>query len=345
MSLFTYFFFSAFCTDTNYVKSYKKGLYVKGLLASKDVQLEFKPVENKEEYPPLKYEPNLAGQYGLKLGYNGIAISYLTTFNKYALSPSRFGKTKFKSFGLDISTKKWWYRFDYSSSKGFYVDNIGQFFKPVRSNVPPFVVPHLAVKRYSLSGMYVFNNEKYSHKSWINQWEKQYKSAGSLLLQFNVFRTITTADTTIIPWRFGEEYAELNGMKNAKIDNLICQVGYAHTFVIKHKVAIGGRVLLGPGYQARRFINVKRKTVRTKNIGLKSDFGLFIMHSGTRLNYGFLFDATTVTSRIKTLNYNASFTEGLLFVGLRFPNVRLMTNKSKLSKIRILKKWAIDADL
>ena len=154
----------AFTQDSLYIQSYKRGLVVNTLLAGKYVQLEFKP-SKKSEYPSLIYRPNLPGKFGFKIGYNGIALTYLSNFNTYSKNPLIYGEAKFKTLELNVSTKKWWYRVDYSSTKGFYVDNVGDFIKPISVDLPPLVVSHLSFKRYSFSGIKILNNSKYSHKN------------------------------------------------------------------------------------------------------------------------------------------------------------------------------------
>ncbi len=268
----------------------------------------------------------------------------MTDMGSHSKPIDLYGKTIFKSFGIDAATKKWWYRIDYSRTKGFYANRLKDT-SLTNQNNDPVLFPRLSVRRVSVSGLYVANSQKYSHKSWINQWEGQRRSAGSFLTQWNYFYTFSSADTVIIPRLYVNKYPELNGFRKAKIHNLMLQAGYGHTFVIKHKLALGIRMLLGLGYQSRQFINARERSTSTKNIGGKVDVGLSLIHTGEVISYGFVADFTTLSSKIKWLSYNTTFSEVLLFVGLKFKNIRLATDKSKFSKIKWFKRWMIDGDL
>ena len=338
-----------FCTnlsaqdiDTNYITPYKTGLIVSLQNAFQDMRIGFDAKEN--AVSDINYEPNNVSKSGVRFAYNGVGLGLMFKSSNYGKDPTVYGKTDQFSLHLDVTARKWAMNIGAVNVQGFYLE-------PLTYNGPqPLVAPRpiirkdLQLNQIGISYTRVFNNDRFSYKMLINQSEMQRKSAGSFLLKGNFYIISTSSDTSFIPRELVIAYAEVNDFNEAVFSNIILQPGYAHTFVIGKRLSFNLRALLGFGAQGRTFVDREGKAKRDVGISSKLDFGVMLNYFGQRFFTGVGLVAESLGSEIGNVRYSTSMVQGELFVGYRFPQVKLFQKKSFLYKIGPVKKW-IDGEI
>jgi hypothetical protein len=172
----------------------------------------------------------------------------------------------------------------------------------------------------------------------------QLKSAGSFLLKPSFSFIKTTADTSLVPNPYQQLLQGINNFRQSALYNVILEPGYGHNLVFLKRFTLSMRLLLGVGYQFRRFGSRDLGERRSSNIGSRADFGVGIHYVGNAFFTGLSLDTYTLTSPVKDVVFRTSFSQLRLYVGWRFPNVSILKKKNFLHRIKPVKKW-IDGDL
>jgi hypothetical protein len=119
----------------------------------------------------------------LSLNYKFLSVSYsyIAKFIPGNNDDDLKGKTKGKSFGLNLNFNHWVQDLKYWRVKGFYIENSGNFKNPwIEGTIPYIQIPDLEVTSFSGSTSYKFNSN-FSLKAISTQTEIQLKSAGSFI--------------------------------------------------------------------------------------------------------------------------------------------------------------------
>lgn len=127
--------------------------------------------------------PNASNVSRLSVNYKFLSAgySYIAQFIPGNNDDDLKGKTKGKSFGLNLNFNHWVQDLKYGRVKGFYIENSGDYENPWIEGTTPYIqFPDLEVTSLSGSTSYKFNSN-FSLKAISTQTEIQLKSAGSFI--------------------------------------------------------------------------------------------------------------------------------------------------------------------
>jgi len=127
--------------------------------------------------------PNASNVSRLSVNYKFLSAgySYIAQFISGNNDDDLKGKTKGKSFWLNLNFNHWVQDLKYGRVKGFYIVNSGDYENPWIEGTTPYIqFPDLEVTSLSGSTSYKFNSN-FSLKAISTQTEIQLKSAGSFI--------------------------------------------------------------------------------------------------------------------------------------------------------------------
>ena len=167
--------------------------------------------------------PNVSSVSRLSLNYKFLSFSYsyIPKFIPGNNDDDLKGKTKGKSFGLNLNFNQWVQELKYGHVKGFYIENSGDFENPWIEGTTPYIqFPDLEVTSFSGSTSYKFNSN-FSLKAISTQTEIQLKSAGSfipgLLYSFYIIDNKSSSQSS---------------SQRSETYEILTNFGYYYTFVL-----------------------------------------------------------------------------------------------------------------
>lgn len=212
-----------------------------------------------------------------------------------------------KNFGLDSSFQLY---------KGYYNSNPDDFVDWSSSANPQ--LPEMRTISIGLSGNYVFNNERFSHKAIISRTQVQHKSDGSFLLGVFLNYDETSSPTGFfskeLPDSIGSDF-DLKGFCYFSTGLII---GYTYTWVISKSFYLNRNTVPGVGYKDIRLVNnlgvteVERQA--HAQIHLRGILGY---------EHSFFYMGLTASTIIRNIEYNTyqldlATEQVRLYIGKRF---------------------------
>jgi hypothetical protein len=232
--------------DSLYIESFADKFVVK---LNVSTRTDTYTILNRTDGSKLSIAPNNNYRVFLSLDYQFFGFSY-------GFSPTIFaanneddikGESSFSDFKFRAALGQWIQGFQISNTKGYYVENTGDFLPNWREGIDPYLqIPDFTSKIYGMSTSYVFN-PNFSYRNLLYQTEWQKKSAGSFIP--SLFYSYDLFTYTI---------------ENEKIKDEIIPVrlalAYYYTFVVKENWFLGGN--LSPALA----VNFSKNTITNNNI-------------------------------------------------------------------------------
>jgi len=232
--------------DSLYIESFADKFVVK---LNVSTRTDTYTILNRTDGSKLSIAPNNNYRLFISLDYQFFGFSY-------GFSPTIFaanneddikGESSFSDFKFRAALGQWIQGFQISTTKGYYVENTGDFLPNWKEGIDPYLqIPDFTSKIYGMSTSYVFN-PNFSYRNLLYQTEWQKKSAGSF-----------------IPSLFYSYDLFTYTLENEKIKDEIIPVrlalAYYYTFVVKENWFLGGN--LSPALA----VNFSKNTITNNNI-------------------------------------------------------------------------------
>jgi hypothetical protein len=225
-----------------YIQEYPDHFFIWPVIKYRSLSFEIRDKDRNSD--KIEFKPNNpvslgAGFYLFDLGFE---LTFTVPVEERSLE--RYGKSKARDLQLNILSKKWGADLYYQRYTGFYKDDS-------RVSVPggqPYPQrPDIDAKNLGVSGIWVFNNRKFSMRSSFNYAERQLRSKGSFMLYGTVNSFKLSADSAVL-----SEEARVGLGKGAdfvklRYTTLSIAPGYSYNAVLK-KFFLNGTLSVGPAH-------------------------------------------------------------------------------------------------
>ena len=264
---------------------------------------------------------NLTGQE-LRLMHNNayrlhLSLDYQFFGFSFGIAPDIFGgeeninlkgESSLIDFRFRAAIGQWVQGFQFSSIKGFYVENTGDFIPDWIEGTDPFIqIPDFTNRIYGMSTHYVINpNFSFRNILYNTEWQK--KSAGSIIP--SLFYGFNDFEYT---------FEEIKSDEN--IFQVRLAIPYYHTWVFRENWFVGINVSPSIGFSSSRYreeqndVRIKEKnTYLTRSI----EGGIQLGYAAERWVFGasFVFDINGYDEdRLGTVENNKLFAQ--IYVGYR----------------------------
>ena len=254
----------------------------------------------------------------LNAGFNYSFLSFTLSYAPKSFEDNddaqERGKTKSFRLGLDLVFRHWIQSLNYSSVKGYYLENTADYIPGWSKGDPYIQFPDLHYRSFSGNTGYSFN-PKFSVKSLTSQTERQLKSAGTFLHVLH-YRYYLIDD--------GTELVDMSSTRQrSKNLEVVLTAGYHYTFVIKQRIYASLGLAHGIGFVYSKY-SVESMTGYDKNeyvnIMSRLDGRAAIGYNGPRFFTGLLVNLHVSTEEqeaesVVSQNVRAAYQ---LYVGYRF---------------------------
>lgn len=188
-------------------------------------------IYDKKNNKSIEYTPNKQLNVGFGFNYKWLGIGIAFKLGFLNNDDELYGKTKRMDWQTNIYLNKVVFDFYLQHYKSFYVNNPADVFSGWTGGDNPYVRPDIESLSLGLSGMYVFNHDRFSYKAAFLQTAVQKKSAGSFLLGGSVFVQGLSADSSIFPSQ--SDFSYLPAITNHAAIYYGVLTAYAYNFTIR----------------------------------------------------------------------------------------------------------------
>ncbi len=263
----------------------------------------------------IRLSPNAATVTGLSFSYRFIyvGVSYVPRFLPGNDDNATKGKTRSGGLSFSLNFKHWLNAFSYNRTRGYYLENTGDFDPSWTSGKAYKQFPDLVFTQYAGLTAYNFNSQ-YSISAITFQTERQLKSAGSFIPQFRYRYYISDDRSAPTPNGFTQKGQHLE---------LLLGAGYHYTFVAKENWYVSLGLTPNAGYVFTRITSRSAtETIRgnQRNFELRLDGRAGAGYNNRRFFAGAYMDLfassfnqqnTPVTTEDNRVSFQA-------FIGYRF---------------------------
>src|SRR5690606_5740256 len=191
---------------------------------------------------------------------------------------------------------------------GFYSNN-------GKSAFQPYVVrPDMTARNVGITGMYVFQPDRYSLRSAFTFSERQLVSGGSLMLSGTLNGFKVAGDSALIEPRDGEEGSTF---RKLKYTTLSLAPGYAYTFVRGHFFA-SGVLTAGPAHNWVYHLDEDGRALHDIRFDVFASVRVGAGYSTDTFFAGFNFSQQSRTVRFDDLRFTNNSSTFRLLMGFRF---------------------------
>lgn len=297
---------------SKFIQSYPDKFFLWPVL--KQRSLSFELSDPKEPGNTIRFKPNNA--YGLGLGMYlfdlGIELVFAVPLNSE--KESSYGTTSAQDLQLNMLSRKWGADIFYQSYRGFYLSNPDNPIPP--SGVYP-QRPDVQTENFGLSGVYVFNSNKFSLRSAYTFADRQLKSSGSFLLSstFNSFRL--TADSVILNSHYSTRIGLTYPVSSINYQTLSVAPGYAYNFVWR-KIFISGLLAVGPAVQWLHYHDLSNVEQSVTKLNTFADFRFAIGYSTDRFFTGITYASQIRNVQFENIQFSSTSSTARILFGWRF---------------------------
>ncbi|WP_230981219.1 DUF4421 domain-containing protein [Echinicola salinicaeni] len=195
-----------------------------------------------DQVPYLNYWPNTSLNLGVGVGYDALNLNLAYGFG--FLNPDRGkGETNYLDAQFHTNPNGWVVDGYLQFYKGFHLIPEGTFAANDRSF---YYRPDMVFREIGASVQYILNKDKFSYKAAFYQTEWQKKSAGSLLMGFEMYGGSVRGDSSLIPQ--SELVSVQRDFSKTSFFELGPNIGYAYTLVIAKHFFIMGYASVSPSF-------------------------------------------------------------------------------------------------
>ncbi|HLT71705.1 MAG TPA: DUF4421 family protein [Cyclobacteriaceae bacterium] len=290
-----------------HIKSYPDHFFLWPVLKQRELNFRIRDLE---ENRSVRYRPN--NSYALGVGAYVFDISFELTFAIPLNERNRdvFGKSTARDFQINALSKKWGADVFVQRYHGFYSDvdlNAGTL-----ATLPSR--PDITARNTGLTGLYVFNPDRYSLRSAFNFSERQLISGGSLMLTgtLNTFKADAEGALTQV-----DEPDSGGALRALRYTTLSLAPGYAYTFV-RHNFFASGAVMAGPAHNWIYYQKEDNSTIHDIQFNTFASVRLGIGYSTDLFFAGLNFVQQSRTVKFDNLRFTSNTSTFRLLVGFRF---------------------------
>ncbi len=229
---------------------------------------------------------NLTVSYGIVFSYRFLSVRFGVRPKLSESELENKGKTDRFRLRVKLLFDKWTHRLEYNYTRGFYIENTGEFENEIENPNFKIQFPNLTTNIFSGSSHYKFN-DNYSVKAIESNTEIQLKSAGTFLagINYSIYNLkgtdIVKLENQVINSR--NPYKEYSGFSP------ILNVGYRYTFVL-HKYwyanAYGDPGVGLDFYNTKVYNNNESISSKNTNMFFAFKTGISVGYNGEKIYFG-----------------------------------------------------------
>jgi len=223
-----------------YIKHFPDYFFLYPVLKQRSLNFELqKEGGNKNS---VTFKPNNSYSLGLGMYLFEVGCELTMAIPIDEKSKEIFGETNARDIQLNMLGKKWGLDAFYQRYHGFYVRDSEV---KVPDNIPYPQRPDIKSRNFGVTGLYVFNSQRFSFRAAYNFAERQVFSKGSFVLAATLSSFRLDADSAIINQSQKLLFGESVAFTNLRYATFSIAPGYTYSIVFNN-FFLNGTLLVGP---------------------------------------------------------------------------------------------------
>jgi hypothetical protein len=318
---FVFFLFACTGTETfsqdgvdslqnEYIQSYPDYFFVWPVLKQKSLNFN---VASRSEDGSIEFKPNNSYTIGMGAYVFDLALEFTFAIPINEKNKAIYGDSRARDLQINALSKNWGGDLYYQKYTGFYSDD-GSFYPdgkpyPQRSDI--------TTRNFGLTGLYIFNNERFSARSAFNFSERQLKSGGSWLITGTINSFKLNADSAVVAPDYRNALGKGSDFEELRYTTFSIAPGYAYNFIYK-KFFLSAALMLGPAHNWTHFKVEDQPEQNDIRINLFSSTRFGLGYSNDRFFTGINFVMQSRVVRFEEVQVRNSTSTFRFLVGYRF---------------------------
>ena len=271
----------------------------------------------------LSYSPNIRFYAGLGFYVFEIGFQFVVAIPRPSSSINEYGETNSLDLQANLVGKNWVLDGFTENYKGYYLEDASN---PLPSGTPKLQRRDIETWNSGLTGIFFANNRRYSVRASYNFYERQVRSAGSLLLLGSYNRYILKADSVV----YGSVSKDILGgegdFRKMNYSIVALAPGYGYTYVFKNWFA-GATVAVGP---AINWFNYETLQSAKSVIQIRPYFNwrASIGYNSERVFAGVTYSSQTFDVEYENINFTSRNGSLRIAIGYRFREVGILKKRA-----------------
>ena len=224
-----------------YINRFPDHFFIYPVIKQRSLSFE---LEKRDRSELLTFKPNNTFSLGLGayLFEAGVELAFAIPLDEK--SKSIYGNSDARDIQLNIFGKKWGLDAFYQKYSGFYITD------KTNPTPPDTAFPQRAdieSKNAGLTGLYIFNNQKFSFRSVYNFAERQLFSRGSFLVSSGLSTFKVSADSSIINGQQKVVFGDDVSFSRLRYTTFSIAPGYTYSIIFKN-FFLNGTLSIGPAH-------------------------------------------------------------------------------------------------
>ena len=223
-----------------YIEEYQDKFFIWPVV--KHRSLTFKVTDRKNDKQSVEFNPNntAALGFGFYLFEVGFEVAFAVPINER--QKEIFGDTKARELQINVLAKSWGADLYYQRYTGFYKDD--QRTKIIIDGVKR---PDIDTRNFGISGVYIFNHQKFSLRSAYNFAERQKRKRGSFILYGTINSFKAESDSAMLSPTMKIGFSVGSNFEDLKYTTISVAPGYSYNYVL-NKFFVNGTITVGPAH-------------------------------------------------------------------------------------------------
>ncbi len=309
---------------TTNIQSFPDHFFIWPVIKQKSLSFEIQNNNNKKE--KLIYRPNNAVSLGFGAYVFDLGLEFTFAIPLEEKSKERYGSSGARDFQLNTLGKKWGADFFYQRYNHFYIDDPNN---PVDPDDPYPQRRTISIPAITgISGIYIFNDTKFSFKSAFNFSERQLRRSGSFLLTGTINSFKVTADSSIVSPQIQSRIGVDSDVSQLRYTTFSISPGYAYNLIYKD-FFLNTTLFLGPSHNWTYFQREDGSEKNDTSINLFAAFRVGIGFNSDRFFTGLNFVVQSRSVVFENIRFTNSSSTFRLLVGYRFREFGILKHSVK----------------
>jgi hypothetical protein len=296
----------------HYIEQFHQYFFVYPVLKQRSLNFQLESERNGGR--SLAFKPNNSYNLGLGLYLFELGFEVAFAIPLDEKSVSRYGASNARDFQLNILSKSWGLDVYYQKYSGFYITD-SQTEVPNDSPYPQR--SDIVSRNIGMTGVYLFNNKKFSFRSAYNFAERQLYSKGSLLANLSVSSFRLEADSSIVNTDQQVSFGEGTSFRELRYTTLSIAPGYTYS-IVYNNFFINGSLAFGPAHHWIRFKRDGESYEFDNKINSFAAARIAVGYNGERIFGGVSFVSQGSNVKFEDVRFSNNNGSFKILVGYRF---------------------------
>lgn len=293
-----------------YIQEYQDKFFIWPVLKHRSLTFDVSDRENDKQSVSFKPNNTASMGFGFYLFEVGFEVAFAIPINER--QQQIFGDTKARDLQINVITKSWGVDLYHQKYSGFYKDD-----QRTKIIIDGSKRPDIDTRNFGISGVYIFNNKKFSLRSAYNFAERQLRKKGSFILYGTINSFKAEADSALLSPAMKVGFRDGSNVEDLKYTTMSVAPGYSYNYVLK-KFFVNGTLTVGPAHHWVYYQEDTGAEHYDVSFNATTALRLAIGYNSDRIFGGLGFSAQTRTVVFEDIRFQNSSNTFRVLIGYRF---------------------------